>query len=90
MRYGSILRRIAGLALRQPGLAAGLLGAAWRFRARDWYRRRPFLPLPPAEYVAWRLDTAYGSTDAVPGARELERYLRWAAAMRRGGRKEAG
>jgi len=90
MRYGSILARLAGLALRRPRLAAGLLGTAWRFRARGWYRRPPFLPLPPADYVAWRLDTAFGSPDAVPGARELERYLRWAAAMRRGGRKEAG
>src|SRR5688572_10497573 len=26
----------------------------------DWYRRFPFLPLPPNDYLRWRLRTAYG------------------------------
>jgi hypothetical protein len=75
---------MAGLALRRPRLVAPLLGAAWRFRARDWYRRPPFLPLPPPKYLAWRLHTAYGDEDHTPEAGELERYLRWAAWMRAG------
>lgn len=82
MRYSQLLRQIAGLALRHPTIVPLLLGAAWRFRARDWYRRAPFLPLPPAEYVQWRLHTAYGE-DAAPQAAELERYLRWAARMKK-------
>ncbi|HSJ06726.1 MAG TPA: hypothetical protein VK936_08490 [Longimicrobiales bacterium] len=85
MNYGSILRRLAGLALRHPGLLAPLVAAGWRFRARGWYRHAPFLPLPPADYVAWRLHTAYGREDVVPPARELERYLRWSARMRKHG-----
>lgn len=83
LHYGPILRRFAGLALRHPGLLLPLLAAAWRFRARGWYRRRPFLPLPPPEYVAWRLHTAYGREDAVPPAADLERYLRWSARLRK-------
>jgi hypothetical protein len=83
LRYGSILRRFAGLALRHPRLIPPLLSAAWTFRGRDWYRRAPFLPLPPAEYVAWRLNTAYGADDAVPPARDLQRYLDWTASLRR-------
>jgi hypothetical protein len=83
LRYGQILRRLAGLALRHPGLLPPLLAAGWRFRSRDWYRRAPYLPLPPAEYIAWRLHTAYGSEEAVPSAPELERYLRWSARMRK-------
>jgi hypothetical protein len=27
---------------------------------RDWYSRPPFLPLPPRDYLDWRLKTAYG------------------------------
>ena len=73
---------MAGLALRRPRLVVPLLGAAWRFRARDWYRRAPFLPLPPQSYLAWRLQTAYGDENHVPGPRDLERYLRWAEWMR--------
>lgn len=82
MNYGSILGRVAGLALRRPALVPTLLAAAWRFRARDWYRRPPFLPLPTARYLEWRLHTAYGE-QGEPSDRELERYLRWTAGMRR-------
>lgn len=87
MHYGRLLRRIAGLALRRPGLLPPLLGAAWRFRRRGWYRTPPFLPLPPRAYVEWRLHTAYGSEDAVPPAADLARYLRWTRRMGSGGRR---
>jgi hypothetical protein len=55
---------------------------AWAYRARGWYRRPPFLPLPPKEYVAWRNDTAYGSADAVPPLDEFDRFVVWSARMR--------
>lgn len=60
-----------------------LLGAAWAFRARGWYRRPPFLPLPPHSYMRWRLDTAYGDPEATPSIDEMERYLVWTARMRK-------
>ena len=69
---------LAGRALRHPGLAADLLRVSWRFRARDWWRRPPFLPLPDRRYMRWRMHTAYGDDDAVPPARDVERYARWA------------
>lgn len=68
--------------LRRPPLAADLLRVAWRFRARGWYRRFPFLPLPAREYVRWRMHTAYGNDDAVPTAAEIERYARWVGSGR--------
>ena len=80
------LVRFAAHALMHPRLALLLLGAAWRFRARDWYRRPPFLPLPPAAYLEWRMHTAYGDEGAQPTPEELRHYLEWAAAMRRPGR----
>jgi hypothetical protein len=65
--------------MAHPHLALDLLRVAWRFRARGWQRRFPFLPLPPREYVRWRMHTAYGDPDAVPPAEDVIRYARWVA-----------
>jgi hypothetical protein len=59
-----------------------LLGAAWRFRRRDWYRHPPFLPLPSREYMQWRLHTAFGDEKATPTATDLVSYLEWTVRMR--------
>lgn len=66
-------------ALRHPSLAADLIRVSWHFRNRHWYLRPPFLPIPDRSYVRWRMDTAYGSPDAVPPVSDAERYVRWAA-----------
>jgi hypothetical protein len=81
--YRRLLGSLAGLALRHPSLVLPLLAAAWRFRRRGWYRTPPFLPLPPREYIAWRLHTAYGAENVIPPARDLARYLRWASRVRK-------
>jgi type II secretory pathway predicted ATPase ExeA len=65
-------------ALVRPALAADLLRVAWRFRARGWWRRPPFLPLPARDYIRWRMYTAYGQYDAIPPADDVVRYARWA------------
>jgi hypothetical protein len=70
--------RLIWRAARNPPLAAALLRVAWRFRRRGWYRRPPFLPLPSADYVRWRMYTAYGNDAAVPPADDVVRYARWA------------
>jgi hypothetical protein len=74
---------MVGLAVRRPGLIPHLARAAWAFRARGWYRRPPFLPLPPRSYLRWRMETAYGDPDHVPSDREIARYLVWTTRMRR-------
>jgi hypothetical protein len=74
---------ILGMAALRPALLTALLGAAWRFRARGWWRRAPFLPVPPREYVDWRMHTAYGDEGRLPTAAEVERYVRWANRMHR-------
>jgi hypothetical protein len=74
--------RMLGLALRRPGLVPSMLGAAWAFRRRGWWHKAPFLPLPSADYLRWRMETAYGDPEATPSYEELERYLRWASDMR--------
>ena len=77
----SWFRLSLALALRslmRPKLASDLLRVAWRFRSRGWYRRFPFLPIPDSTYVRWRMYTAYGDYDAIPPARDVERYAHWA------------
>ena len=69
--------RLAARTLREPTLAVDLLRVAWRFRARGWYRRFPFLPLPSRPYVRWRMHTAYGDYDSVPPLDDVIKYARW-------------
>jgi hypothetical protein len=69
---------ILGRALRRPRLLPQMARAAWRFRARGWWRRAPFLPVPPREYLDWRMHTAYGNYDAIPPVKDVVRYARWA------------
>lgn len=76
--WRSLIVALALRSLRRPSLGVDLLRVAWRFRRRGWYRRIPFLPLPPREYLRWRMLTAYGDPDAVPPADDVERYARWA------------
>jgi hypothetical protein len=64
-------------ALVHPRLAVDLLRLAWSFRARDWWRRAPFLPLPPREYMRWRMFTAYGDEDAIPPVTDVVNFARW-------------
>ena len=73
-RYGGswikLTAQLAWRALINPRLAWDLLTMTWAFRARDWYRRPPFLPVPPASYTRWRMYTAYGDERAVPSPRD--------------------
>ena len=79
MSWGRLSLTLALRSVIHPTLAGNLLRVAWRFRARDWYRQPPFLPLPDTTYLRWRMYTAYGDFDAVPSPEEAERYVRWAA-----------
>lgn len=68
---------LAYRALVRPRLALDLLSASWAFRRRGWWSRPPFLPLPDTAYLRWRMYTAYGDEEAVPPARDVERFARW-------------
>jgi hypothetical protein len=78
MAWLRLLLRLAARASVRPALALALVRVAWRFRRRRWWASAPFLPLPPRDYVRWRMHTAYGDHDAVPPAADVERYARWA------------
>ncbi len=75
--WTSLYTRLALRALVRPRLALDLARLAWSFRRRDWFRRAPFLPLPPPEYIRWRMFTAYGDADAVPSVDDVVRFAQW-------------
>jgi hypothetical protein len=74
------LRLAVALTVRaavNPRLALDLIRLVWAFRGRGWHRRPPFLPVPPREYVRWRMYTAYGDEAAVPPLEDVVRFARW-------------
>jgi hypothetical protein len=54
---------------------------AWRqvrrLSAPGWWRRWPFLPLPPPDYLAFRLQTQYGDSERAPTSQDVVNYLAW-------------
>src|SRR5438034_370377 len=75
--WSALATRLTLRAIVNPRLALDLARLAWSFRARDWYRRPPFLPLPPRDYLRWRMFTAYGDEHAVPPLEDVVRFARW-------------
>ena len=70
-------------AILWPPVALDLLLLCWAFRRREWWREAPFLPLPDAEYLAWRLHTAYGEEREIPPVEDIIRFARWRRRMLR-------
>jgi len=59
--------RLWGTALRQ-----------WRRTTpRSWWKHRPFLPVPSADYVTFRMVTQYGSADHRIEPVDVLNYLAW-------------
>ena len=78
MFASSILRAI----IRRPTLWPEALRALVAFTPSGWWRKPPFLPVPRRAYVRWRLQTAYGSSDARPSPIDLVHFLQWRRGQR--------
>ena len=63
--------------LRRPGLWATAVRQAFRLAAPGWWRRRPFLPVPGAGYLHFRLVTQYGSAEHRIEPDDVLNYLAW-------------
>jgi hypothetical protein len=58
------------------------LTAARQFRRAvpaRWWAHAPYVPRPDADYVRFRLETAYGAR-GIPSADDVVRYLEWCRA----------
>ncbi|HWN18799.1 MAG TPA: hypothetical protein VNO19_07775 [Gemmatimonadales bacterium] len=73
----SLAGRLAARGLVNPRLGLDLLRTAWAFRARNWWTRAPFLPLPDRTYLRWRMYTAYADEAAIPPLEDVVRFARW-------------
>jgi hypothetical protein len=75
--WPSLASVLALRAVLRPSVALDLISLAWSMRRRGWLRALPFLPLPPRDYLRWRMYTAYGDENAVPPADDVLRYAKW-------------
>jgi len=71
--------RAALLVGARPRLWATALRQLLRLARPGWWRTAPFLPLPDPDYLAFRLETQYGTGAAAgaPDPRDLVEYLEW-------------
>lgn len=81
LRRGPLLAGAVGVLLR-PWLWATALRLAFQAVPRGWWRESPRVPRPDADFIAFRVSTAYGEA-GTPRAAELVEYLEWVRAHRR-------
>lgn len=64
--------------VRRPDLWSTAVRSAIGLAPRGWWRRAPFLPLPDADWLHFRLVTAYGGDGSTPmRAHDLITWLEW-------------
>lgn len=71
------MRAALAAVLVRPALWPTALRQLLRMRRRRWWARAPFLPLPGAGYLGFRLVTQYGDDNARPAGGDVVSYLRW-------------
>ncbi len=70
--------------LVRPWLWPTALRVVGRHSPPGWWHRAPFVPRPPAAFVAFRLETQYGAAAAsAPVAEDLVVYLAWCRSLSR-------
>jgi hypothetical protein len=70
--------------LIRPRLWRAALTAYVRMLPTRWWRNRPFLPLPPADYLRFRKEAYYGSETALFDPKDVLKYLQWIRSWDRG------
>lgn len=72
----------------RPWLWTTAVRQVLRLAPRGWWRRAPFLPLPPADYMEFRMVTQYGGGHGQPGVpvrpHDVVDYLAWCRDWNRG------
>jgi hypothetical protein len=66
--------------LVRPSLWVTAVRQIVRLAPERWWQRRPYLPLPDADYLAFRLTTMYGGEGRAPEPADVVAYLTWCRA----------
>jgi len=77
------LWRATAAVLVRPSLWGTAVRQVAVLAAPGWWRRAPRLPLPDADYLRFRLQTAYGDPDRAPEPEDVVTYLHWCRAWPR-------
>lgn len=67
--------------LIRPGLWKSAFTTLKSMTRERWYCRMPFLPLPDANYLAFRNSTAQGDPESLPSVKETVEWLSWCKSM---------
>ncbi len=76
-----IVATAAAVAVR-PGLWPSALRQLRVLAPDRWWARRPFLPVPDRDWMAFRMTTAYGDPGAPLVADDVVTWLRWSKSVR--------
>ncbi len=71
------LPRAAAIVATRPRLWGVGIRQMWRLRRNGWWRRSPFLPVPGADYLSFRMTTALGDDRSADVTEDLVTYLEW-------------
>ena len=69
--------QVVAAVARRPRLWGTALRQWRRTTPRGWWRHRPFLPVPSAGYLHFRLVTQYGSAEHRIEPDDVLNYLAW-------------
>jgi len=83
MRPLRALLGAAGAVVRRPGLWTTAFVEFRRMLPDRWWRRRPFLPVPDPDLLAFRATTQYGDPDHRLEPDDLVAWLAWCKAENR-------
>lgn len=75
-----VLKSVRALVVR-PRLWSTAAVEFARFAPNGWWRRPPFLPLPPAGLAGFRAETMYGDPAAEPSRSDVIVWLEWCRAQ---------
>ncbi len=76
-------RRAAVAVARHPSLWSTAVRQLLVLAEPGWWRSSPWLPVPEAGYLRFRLQTAYGDPDRDPDPADVVTYLHWCRAWPR-------
>lgn len=80
----SVAVRLGAALLARPSLWGTAARLGRRSIPRRWWRSAPYLPVPPRDYLAFRLQTQYGSEPPDSLRHDFVEYLEWCRLWERG------